>query len=410
MRFFALLSFFFLFILFSCSEKPVEFKPGKWRGLLEIQDQKLPFTFDIEKDSNQYIVYINNAAERIKLDEVSLFGDSVKIVMHVYDAEIRAKIDEGSLTGTFYKNYDATYKVPFTAAFGDDFRFEKTSVAPATDFTGKYDVQLITEKDTTTVVGVFTQKDDYIEGTFLSTTGDYRYLEGSVSGTTMQLSEFEGNFAYLLKADKTDSIISGDFWSGKTYHAKLRGVKNDYAALPDAGSLTYLKKGFDRIDFTFPDVNGKNVSSSDEKFQGKVVILQIFGTWCPNCIDETKFLSPWYNENKDRGVEIIGLSYERKPDFDYASTRVKKMLVKLGVEYTFLIAGTNDLKVTSASLPALNHVMAFPTSIFIGKDGKVKYIHTGFSGPGTGIYYEQYKEHFNQRVNELLSEKLTSVK
>ena len=410
MRILAFFGIFSTIIMFSCSQNPVEFKSGKWRGVLEIQDQKLPFTFDVEKDSNQYIVYIKNAAERIKLDEVSVFGDSVKIVMNVYDAEIRAKLGEGSLTGTFYKNYDATYKIPFTATFGEDFRFEKTGVDPTVDFTGKYDVQLITEKDTTTAVGVFTQKDDYVEGTFLSTTGDYRYFEGSVSGSTMQLSEFEGNFVYLLKADKTDSIISGDFWSGKTYHAKWRGVKNDNATLPDAGSLTYLKKGYDKIEFTFPDVNGKNVSSSDEKFKDKVVILQIFGTWCPNCIDETKFLSPWYKENKNRGVEIIGLSYERKADFDYASTRVKKMLDKLDVEYTFLIAGTNNAESTSASLPALNHVMAFPTSIFIGKDGKVRHIHTGFSGPGTGVYYDQYKEEFNQRVNELLNEKLTSMK
>ncbi|HZX74945.1 MAG TPA: TlpA disulfide reductase family protein, partial [Cyclobacteriaceae bacterium] len=289
MRISALLVLFLSLILLSCSQKPAEVKAGTWRAILEIQGQQLPFNFDVEKDSNQYVVYIKNAAERIKLDEVSLFGDSVKIVMNVYDAEIRAKIGEGSLTGIFYKNYDATYKVPFTAAFGEDFRFEKTGVAPTVDFTGKYDVQLITEKDTSIVVGVFTQKGDYIEGTFLSTTGDYRYLEGSVSGNTMQLSEFEGNFVYLLKAVKTDSIISGDFWSGKTYHAEVKGVKNDNAALPDAGSLTYLKKGFDKIDFTFPDVDGKNISSSDEKFKGKVVILQIFGTWCPNCIDETKF-------------------------------------------------------------------------------------------------------------------------
>src|SRR6187402_392027 len=211
MRVSTLLCLFLAAILFSCGEKPVEFKPGKWRGVLEIQDQKLPFSFDVEKDSNLYIVYVKNAAERLKLDEVILFGDSVKIVMHVYDAEIRAKIEEGTLTGIFYKNYDATYKVPFTATFGEDFRFEKTGVAPTADFTGKYDIQLITEKDTTTVVGVFTQKGDYIDGTFLSTTGDYRYFEGSVSGNTMQLSEFEGNFAYLLKADKTDSTLSGDF-------------------------------------------------------------------------------------------------------------------------------------------------------------------------------------------------------
>jgi hypothetical protein len=52
----------------------------------------------------------------------------------------------------------------------------------------------------------------------------------------------------------------------------------------------------------------------------------------------------------------------------------------------------------------LNSVIAFPTTIFIGKDGKVKKIHTGFTGPSTGIYYYQFKEHFNETVNELLAE------
>jgi hypothetical protein len=121
-------------------------------------------------------------------------------------------------------------------------------------------------------------------------------------------------------------------------------------------------------------------------------------------MDETKFLSPWYNNNKDRGVEILGLAFERKPDFTYASERVKKMKVKWNVAYDFVIAGVDDKAKASETLPALNRIVAFPTTIFIGKDGNVKYIHTGFEGPGTGIYHEQFKQRFNEIVNELLSE------
>ena len=80
------------------------------------------------------------------------------------------------------------------------------------------------------------------------------------------------------------------------------------------------------LTFSFPDVNGKMVSLTDDKYKNKVVIIQLFGTWCPNCMDETIFLTDWYDENKDRGVEIIGLAYERKDDFTYASERVKKMV------------------------------------------------------------------------------------
>jgi thiol-disulfide isomerase/thioredoxin len=183
--------------------------------------------------------------------------------------------------------------------------------------------------------------------------------------------------------------------------------RNDNPPMPDAEKLTYLKPGYERIDFNFPDVNGNNVSLSDDKYKNKVVILQLFGTWCPNCMDETNFLAPWYDENKHRGVEIIGLAYERKPDFIYASNRVKKMIDKLNVSYDFVIAGTDDKEKASETLPMLNKVVAFPTTIYIGKDGKVKKIHTGFSGPGTGIYYEQFKQHFNETVNELLAENVT---
>jgi thiol-disulfide isomerase/thioredoxin len=184
--------------------------------------------------------------------------------------------------------------------------------------------------------------------------------------------------------------------------------KNDFASLPDPESLTYLKKGYEKIEFTFPDINGKSVTLNDEKYKNKVVILQIFGTWCPNCMDETKFLAPWFLENKDRGVEIIGLAYERKNDFTYASGRVKKMINKFNVPYDFVIAGTNDKAKASETLPQLNKVVAFPTTIFIGKDGKVKKIHTGFTGPGTGKYYDLFVQHFNETVNELLTEDLTS--
>ncbi|HCM78096.1 MAG TPA: alkyl hydroperoxide reductase, partial [Cytophagales bacterium] len=118
----------------------------------------------------------------------------------------------------------------------------------------------------------------------------------------------------------------------------------------------------------------------------------------------------WYTKNKDRGVEILGLAYEAKDDFDYASGRVKKMKAKLSVPYEFVIAGNKDKEAAAKTLPMLNHVISFPTTIFIGKDGTVKRIHTGFSGPGTGIHYERFIQRFNQTMDELLGENLASIK
>ena len=388
-------------------------KTGMWRATIEIQGQQLPFNFELTKDNDGgYDIYIRNADERLLLDEVNVTGDSVNIGLHIFDANIKAAIKGDTLQGEFIKNYEKDFNIPFTAVYGQTFRFEKVKdQKDVPDFSGKYAVTFTHEFDTTKAVGIFKQQGDSVTGTFLTPTGDYRYLQGNVVNGLMQLSTFDGNHAYIFRATKKeDGSLTGEFISGKNHMEFWEGIKDENASLPDPESLTYLKPGYERIEFKFPDVNGNPVTLNDEKYKNKVVILQMFGTWCPNCMDETMFLSPWYNENKKRGVEIIGLAYERKPNFDYASGRVKKMIDKLKVNYDFVIAGTNDKTQAAETLPMLNKVVAFPTTIFIGKDGKVKKIHTGFSGPGTGFYYEQGIQKFNETVNELLNENLTSKK
>ena len=406
MRF--LSAFAILLVVFSCSSKKQELKIGVWRGVIDIQGQKLPFNFRILKDSTGgYDAYLKNGNEEILLDEVNFVNDSIDFVLHVFDAELRAVVKDDSLNGYFVLNYRNDYRLPFKAAFGQNFRFTDKQTDLSKDFSGKFNVVFTNEKDTTLGVALITQKNNYAEGTFLTPLGDYRFLEGNIIHDTLYLSTFDGNHAFLFKSYFiNDSSIIGDYWSGKTYHQNWVGTKTESASLPHPESLTFLKEGYSTLDFNFPDLNGNNVSLTDERFKNKVVILQLFGTWCPNCMDETKFLNAWYTENKNRGVEILGLAYERKPEFDYASDRVNKMKEKWNVQYDFVIAGVSDKIKAAETLPALNKVAAFPTTIFIGKDGKVKHIHTGFEGPGTGVYHEQFKQRFNEIVNELLAEKI----
>ncbi len=396
-------------LVVSCSTKNAELKTGIWRGVVEMQGHQLPFGFEVQKVNDQYRITVMNAEERLNLDEVTITGDSVRIVMHIFDTELRAKIEGGRLNGYFIKNYDPMNKLPFNATRGDDFRFAKDAETEL-DFSGKYALEFHSPTEKYVAVGIFKQSYSKVTGTFLTPTGDYRYLQGDVIDNELFLSTFDGNHAFVFTAHFEGDSIKGNYYSGKTSIESWKGVRNENAALPDLESLTFLKPGYDKLDFSFPDVNGNKISNNDDQFKDKVVILQIFGTWCPNCMDETKFLTQWYAKNKDRGIEILGLAYERKDDFDYASSRVKKMKDKLQVGYDFVIAGTNDKAKASETLPALNKVLAFPTTIFIGKDGKVKHIHTGFSGPGTGIYFDQFKERFNQIVNELLVEDLALTK
>lgn len=395
------------FVLGGCTPKPQLPKAGAWRAVIEMQGQQLPFNLIISSDSTGGVdAFVKNADENLLLDEVNLIGDSVEMALHIFDAKIKAKVNGDSLNGFFIINYTAGYRLTFKAAFGQDFRFiktDKSQVVP--DFSGKYAIQFFNEKDTSKAIGIFTQQGNYAEGTFLTPTGDYRYLEGNIIDNALHLSTFDGNHLFLFKIKKVnDSTLVGEQWLGRGRHRLWEGKKNPNATLPDPESLTHLKKGFDKIEFSFPDVGGSKVSLTDERFKNKVVILQVLGTWCPNCMDETKFLVPWYEKNKNRGVEILGLAYERKPDFAYASERVKKMKAKLNVGYDVLIAGESDNAKALETLPQLNQFPGWPMTIFVGKDGKVKHIHTGFSGPGTGIYYEEHVQRFNKIVAELLAE------
>ncbi|HEX8059376.1 MAG TPA: TlpA disulfide reductase family protein [Cyclobacteriaceae bacterium] len=387
-------------------KEPAILATGTWRGVLHMQNQELPFTFRITNDSGKYNAYLQNAGEEILLDEINITGDTVEMHLHIFDASLKAKIDGHKLTGTFVKYYAMQANIPFTATHGEDFRFVKNETAATSpDFTGKYQVTFKSEKESYPSVGMVRQDGNHLTGSFLTPTGDYRYLEGNVVDGKMKLSTFDGNHAYLFIGSFQGGSLKGDYYAGKSSHETFSGVKDENAKMPDAEALTMLKPGYEKLDFSFPGLDGNKVSLSDEKFKNKVVILQIFGTWCPNCMDETKFLSPWYLANKDRGVEILALAYERKDDFAYAKARIEKMDEKLNVPYDFVVAGTDDKKKASETLPALNKILAFPTTIFVGKDGKVKHIHTGFEGPGTGVYYERFQERFNQIVNELLAEK-----
>lgn len=398
--------------LLGCEKRAPELKEGVWRGVLSLQDQELAFNFAVRKDSTgAYNVFIKNGGEHILLDEVTFEGDSIIMTLHIFDSELKTAISGDSLHGFYIKNYETNYRIPFRAAYNQDFRFIAQQENNHADFSGKYRVTFTDGKRDIPAIGIFEhQAGNIVTGTFMTKTGDYRFLEGNVSGNEMILSTFDGNHAYLFTATRTsDTTLTGHFWSGKTLHRTWTAVLDENAALPDPEGLTKLKDGITTIDASFPDLNGNMINPTDEKYRNKVVILQIFGTWCPNCLDETRFLTDWYARNKQRDVAIIGLAFETNGDFDYASARVKKMVDKLGVEYDFVIAGSRDKEKVAEALPMLEGVLAFPTTIFIDRTGIVRKIHTGFSGPGTGIYYEQHVQDFNEYVNELLNDDIASI-
>jgi peroxiredoxin len=227
-----------------------------------------------------------------------------------------------------------------------------------------------------------------------------------MNGDELKLSTFDGAHAFLFTAKVTDSSMNGFFYSGNHWKEPFIAKRNSSYELPDENSLTFIKEGYDKLAFSFPDTEGQLVSLEDERFKDKVVLVQILGTWCPNCLDETKFYAPYYEANKDRGLEIIGLHFEYVKTAQKAFKGMNRLKERIGVNYPLLLAqyGTVDKAIAGEKLPMLNHILSYPTTIFIDKKGIVRKIHTGFNGPATGEKYTAFKKEFEAFVDMLLSE------
>ena len=380
---------------------------GIWRAVITLQGRDLPFNFTFERNAGKPSVTIHNGAERLRLDEVQLKGDSVVIVMGIFDSEIRARLRNGKLEGQWLKHHpSSSYALPFKAEPGVSYRFAPAATDSKHSIAGNWRVRFQDSKGNAyPAVGVFEQMDNLVTGTFLTSTGDYRFLEGQLEGDKVRLSTFDGSHAYVFEADfQPDGSLSGSFFSGKSNHETWTARPDPEAALPETAPKSLLKPGYEKMDFTFPDLNGKPVSLTDDVFAGKVVVVQLLGSWCPNCMDETAFLAPWYEANKSRGVEVIGLGYEYSAEFAKAAARLQKMQSRFGITYPLLVAGTSDKKAAAATLPMLHGIEAFPTTLFLDRQGRLRKIHSGFSGPGTGAYYEEFKQDFEQTIKGLLEE------
>ena len=400
-------------LLLQASFAQTKLKTGLWRGALKTASgTDIPFNFDVKDTAGKQQLAIINGAERFKVTDVATKGDSVFIRMPLFNSEFKLKLDGSSLKGQWVKHLgERDAAVEFSAEPNTAWRFVKTPDKPAFNIGGRWAAIMGDGEGRDTTVGEFKQDGNKLTGTFLTTTGDYRFLEGTVSGNKLYLSCFDGGHAYTFTATIKDAqtISDGKFYAGATSVQPWTAVKDENAKLPDAYSLTALKPGYKKIDFTFKDLNGKEVSLQDARYKNKVVIVQILGSWCPNCMDETAYMVNYYKKYQSKGVEVIGLAYERTTDFEKSKNALLQIKNRFNVPYPLLITGyTSNKAETAKSLPMMAKLVGFPTTIIIDKSGDVRKIHTGFSGPGTGEHYTEFISEFEKLTDDLLAEKGTS--
>jgi peroxiredoxin len=378
---------------------------GSWRGIFHLRpDLDVPINFDIRSGRNNTSeLFFRNAGELFEGGPIRQTADSLFIPLDQFNTELAFRIQDGALTGVLRHQDGTGQPLPISATPATTWRFHENGTPPAKDISGTYAITFTNPNGKEEhSVGIFKQNGSRLTATFLHITGDSRYLEGVIEADSFRLSSFIGSGPSLyVGVVRPDGSLSGQSL-GARGGLPFTGTPDPNAKLPDAYTLTYLKEGYKSLDFSFPDVDGHAISLKDPKYRNKVVIVTIGGTWCPNCIDETAFLAPWYLANRSRGVEIISLQYDRQTDSAFVRKALTRMRQRYDIRYDQLVGGIADKQEAAASLPALNTFLAFPTTIFIDRQGEVAKIHTGFNGPATGKYYDDFIVEFNSEIDSLL--------
>ena len=393
--------------------KPVS--PKIYRATL-LRSDSLPIVFTVESRTKNNIESwtIRNADEKLQVTNLRQKGDSILIDMPFFESFFQLKKqNDSTILGTWTKATSTRDQVMPVYLITAKKRFELIKGNASVNISGRWKVVFKRAAGTERpAIAEFKQNQNHVTGTFLTPSGDYRYLEGVVTGDSLLLSCFDGSHAYFFSASitKDGKIYNGVYASGAVNKESWSAVKDPCAEIDASSAAMYLKEGEEELNFSFPDLDSNIVSIRDPKFKNKVVIIQIMGSWCPNCMDETAFLSKFYDENKKKGIEVLALAYEYSTDFSRAQKSLKKFQQRFDVKYPMLITGakTSDSLRTEKTLPQLTPIKVFPSTVFLDKAGKVRKIHTGFFGPGTGEHHIKFKKEFETVVTELLAEPSTN--
>ncbi len=372
-----------------CKSKKPELRLGNYQLNFIFNNHEgeynLPIDFKLFTKNDQLYGEFKSSNEIIQTTNIQQNKDSIYFKMPVFQSEFKLGFTKQGLAGVFTRTDRETSREFKVVAFHNKPRF---SSKPSTiNLSGRYKVNFkYPDGSGYPAIGELQQVKDKITGSFITETGDYRYLEGVVNGDSLKLTGFDGAHVFLFLAKANSDSITGLFKASISHKEFFTATLNDTFQLRDGDSLTFLKPGYSSVNFKLPNINGDTISSEDERYQEKPLIIQITGSWCPNCMDETRFLAEMYNKYNAEGLEVVALSFERFKTFEENAAAVFKIKQDLNVPYTSLIAGLKNKETINRVLPMLNHVMSYPTAIFIDKNGKILKIQTGFSGPGTSVY------------------------
>lgn len=408
-------SFFYIFLLLFCATSQLNAQSSlvtktSYRAEIKRADNYNIIFNIVESISSGKISWIiKNSTDQMLVNNIKLKSDSLIVELPFFDASLLLIKSKLGYVGEWKKRIpNGDQYMPISIERGKD-RLLLNLDPPKSNVSGRWRVSFINPRgQKSEAMAELKQVGHKLLGTFLTPTGDYRFLEGIVKGDSLMMTTFDGSHAFFFSAHISNSktLDRGLFASGPTYLETWTATRDANMVLDETEAAFQLRGTDNRLNFRFPDLDSNLVSINDIKFKNKVVVIQIMGSWCPNCMDETSFLSQYYKTNKQKGVEVVGLAFEYSTDFVKSKKSLNRVKERFNVNYPMLITGvtSSDSLRTEKALPQMTSIIAFPSMIFIGKDGTVRKTHAGYSGPATGIHYAEFKKEFDDYVNSLLNE------
>jgi thiol-disulfide isomerase/thioredoxin len=386
---------------------------GLWDATVKVGEAEVPFRFEIAQNNGQVQGFFFEGDQRIGSTSGQFVNGELRLDYEFLYTTLTAKLNGDELDGTYRANRKNGKEYVFHARRFQPPALDSDLEPAPPQVAGNWEMQLVGEdhssrKDARSALSwklFLRQSGTEVTGAILRIDGDTGTLTGNWRGSTLVLSHFAGErpilFEGVLQTDGTLAVTYNrlnNYIAARTGDARAKGIPEP----PDPTRFTSVADPSEPFHFRFPGLDGKIVADSDPRFEGKVVLLAIGGTWCPNCRDEAPFLVDLYRRYHAQGLEIVGLNFEAAGDPVEDNPRIASFIREFSVPYPVLLAGKTG-EVTD-KLPQLVNFGAYPTTVFLGRDGHVRSVHAGFASAATGEANSALAQEVRQSVQRLLAE------
>ena len=378
---------------------------GRWDATVIVNDLEIPFPFEIAEDGRKVTGSFFNGELAITSTDGTFENGMLELAFAHYASKIEATYANGRLEGQYVRGSRRPY--PFRARPAAERTVAATSDAPS--IAGVWIIPTESNKGEKAWRFIVRQTGAEVSGGILRVDGDTGTLTGSYRDGTFVMSHFSGARPLLLEVTLKED---GSLRLLRNRRTELVAVRSDSArateldAPTDPSRHTRVTDPNEPFRFSFPGLDGQIVTNEDPRFAGKVLLVSITGSWCPNCHDEAPFLSNLYTTYRDQGLEIVALSFEEEAQLANP-TRLRAFIEKYDLDYTFLLAGVPDQ--LSEKVPQAVNLNAFPTTFMIGRDGRVRAVHAGFPSPASGSFYTEAQHEITSQIEQLLAEPAESL-